>query len=79
MASSHVVGTVVRQVMTQSGEVPVQQLLAEMVMDKESKMKIVQLINGVPLWLYWMSYLLQFLIIAMPTSATNMLSLPWLP
>merc|ERR1719183_1683647 len=33
-----------------------QSLVGEMVMDKESKMKIVQLVSGVPLWLYWASY-----------------------
>mmetsp|Transcript_40510 Transcript_40510/g.107011 ORF Transcript_40510/g.107011 Transcript_40510/m.107011 type:complete len:1425 (-) Transcript_40510:131-4405(-) len=45
-----------------------QNLVAEMVTDKESKMKIVQLVNGVPLWLYWASYLTYYLTVSLVMS-----------
>lgn len=41
-----------------------QTVVSETVSEKESKMKIVQLVNGVPIWLYWCSYLSYFAIMA---------------
>uniref|UniRef100_A0A7S4GQD5 ABC transporter domain-containing protein n=1 Tax=Oxyrrhis marina TaxID=2969 RepID=A0A7S4GQD5_OXYMA len=41
-----------------------QNLVSEMVSDKESKMKIVQLVNGVPILVYWLTFLTQFMMYA---------------
>jgi ATP-binding cassette subfamily A (ABC1) protein 3 len=39
-------------------------LVNEIVSEKESKMKIVQLTNGVPAWIYWTSYVIYYMVLA---------------
>ena len=43
-------------------------VIAEMSAEKESKMKMVQIVNGVPPWLYWLSYFFQFECLALCAS-----------
>jgi len=45
-------------------------LITEMVAEKESKMKVVQMVNGVPPSLYWISYLTYFEIVSLIPSLT---------
>jgi len=39
-------------------------LVNEIVSEKETKMKIVQLTNGVPAWIYWTSYVIYYMVLA---------------